>query len=52
MLHRREPNPSALRELEAELCSNTISRRDFLGRATVLGVAAATATSLWSAAAT
>ena len=50
MSRQKEHKASAIRELEARLRSGVISRRDFLGRAAVLGVAATTATSLWNTA--
>ncbi len=40
-----------LKELEQQLLSGKIDRRDFIQRAAALGAAAATATSLWSGAA-
>ena len=50
MSYRKEREASALRQLAGELRSGAMSRRDFLGRATALGVAATAAGSLWNSA--
>ena len=50
MSREKELQAAAIKELTGRLRSVAISRREFLGRAAVLGVAATTATSLWSTA--
>ena len=45
-----EAQQSAIHELESELCSGTIKRREFLARAAALGVTATGASALWQTA--
>ena len=50
MSRDKELEIAAVKELEGKLRNGAITRREFLGRASVLGVAATTATSIWNTA--